>query len=117
MNAFFYIVCVHKLQAAASQIQAKMQKVFFDMSGFTKVMCLQTNNYIRYNFPCSFCKIFLYNPMTLLLFQNTTVECLIKFHPVTCLMASVEYMEMFLSVLLGLGSLSIIYALFSSVSQ
>lgn len=46
--------------------------------------------------------------MTLLLFQNTTMECMIKFHPVTCLVASLEYMGMFLSVLLGLNSLSII---------
>lgn len=80
-------------------------------------MCLQTNNYIRYNFLCSFCKILLYNPMTFLLFQTTSVERMIKYHPVTCLMASLEYMEMLLSVLLELDSLSMIYPLFSSVLE
>lgn len=53
--------------------------------------------------------------MTVLLFQHTTMEHMIKFHPVTCLLASLAYMGMFLSVLLGLNSLSIIYPLFSSV--
>lgn len=83
----------------------------------TKVMCLQSNNYIRYNFSCSFWKILLYNPMTLLLFQNTTKEHMTEFHPVTCLLASLEYMGMFLSVVLGLNRLSIIYPLFSSILQ
>lgn len=39
MNAFFCILCVHKLKAAASQIQEKMQKVCFDMTGL-KMSCV-----------------------------------------------------------------------------
>lgn len=36
MNTFFDILYVYKLQAGASQIQAKMQKVCFDMTDLQK---------------------------------------------------------------------------------
>lgn len=117
MNAFFYILYVQKLRAASSQTQAKMQKVCFDMTDLQKSCVSELITTSDTIFSCSFSKILLCNPMVLLLFQNITMECMMRVHFVTCLMASLEYMRMFLSVLLGLNSLSIIYPLFSSVLQ